>query len=445
MTKRKSRKKKRRILPLITVILVILAACASLYLVYDAGLIDDEVDAAVSFVKGFFEEETESVPEETLPVPDAPAIASEATIGITGDILIHQPVLNAAKQSDGTYDFSECFEAVSSYWSEVDYMIANLEVSVGAEGSYSGYPTFSTPASIVTALADAGVDCLLTANNHAYDTGESGLYRTIAAIEETGLDYTGTRASEDDSYVLIKDVNDIIFGMVCYTYDTRSSADAQKSLNGITMSDTAENLVNSFCYSDLESLYESVASDLAEMEEAGCDVTMVFIHWGDEYAESPNSYQTQIAQALADLGVDIIVGGHPHVVQEFDILTGENGNETLVLYSTGNALSNQRRSLISQESRGYTEDGVTIQFTYMKFNNGTVKLKEVYILPTWVELYDGVYSIVPLDYTIAAQDWAVYDVSEAEDSYNRTLGRLGSVYPSIRLELGNETVPESIS
>ena len=422
---------------LISFLIIIAAAAAGAAAIAAFGT--DSAAGVMIFGEKETEEETSS-----LPVPDLPAIASEATIGVTGDILIHSPILSSVIQDDGTYDFTECFSAVSSYWSNIDYMIANFEGSVGSEGSYSGYPLFSTPASIITALADAGVDCILTANNHTYDTGSDGMERTIAAIEEAGLDYTGTRSSEDESYVLIADVNDIIFGMVCYTYDTRSSAEDQKSLNGITMSDESENLVNSFCYSDLDSLYESVENNLAEMEAAGCDVTMVFIHWGDEYAESPNEYQTSIAQALADLGVDIIVGGHPHVVQEFDILTGEDGNETLVLYSMGNALSNQRRSRISQETRGYTEDGLTIQFTYMKFNNGVVKLKEVYILPTWVELYDGVYTIVPLDYSIAAQNWTVYQTQEAISSYNRTLARLGEVYPSLRLELGNDTVPSSL-
>lgn len=377
-------------------------------------------------------------------VPPSPATDGEASVAVTGDILMHMPVLNSVYQSDGTYDISSCLSAISPYWSSADYMIANLEVTLGGEGTYSGYPTFSSPDSLVTDLKEAGVDCLLTANNHAYDSGENGMIRTLQVVEENGLDYMGTRQSTEESYVLTKDINGIIFGMVCYTYDTRSSADSQKSLNGITMSDTAEDLVNSFCYSDLNSLYASVSEDLSEMETAGCDVTMVFIHWGDEYRETPNDYQTTIAQELANLGVDIIVGGHPHVIQEFTTLTGTNGNETLVLYSTGNALSNQRRDLMTSENRGYTEDGLMIEFTYIKFNNGTVKLEEVYILPTWVELSGGQYKIVPLDYSIGSASWSTSQVSEAIASYNRTMGRLGTIYPSIRLELGLEAVPESM-
>lgn len=382
--------------------------------------------------------ETETETETTLPY-----IVSEATVGVTGDILIHNPVLKAAYQSDGSYDFSSMFEDIAPYWSDIDYMIANLEVTISS-GSYSGYPMFKTPASIVTALKDAGVDCLLTANNHTYDGSSSGMQLTIETIEAEGLDYTGTRSSENESYVLIKNINDITFGMVCYTYDTRSSASSQKSLNGNVMSDSAENLVNSFCYSDLESLYESVSENLSEMEEAACDVCMVFIHWGNEYQDNADDTQKEIAQTLCDLGVDIIVGGHPHVIQEFEVLTGDGGNDTLVLYSTGNALSNQRRDKISSEPDGYTEDGLTIEFTYVKYNDGSVELSEVYILPTWVEKLDGEYTIVPLDYKLSSDEIAAEDTSAAVSSYERTIERVGNGYTLIRSLLGNEEIPESI-
>ena len=381
---------------------------------------------------------------ETTPETTAVYVAGEATIGVTGDILIHNPVLKAAIQSDGSYDFSSMFEAISPYWQEVDYMIVNLEVTISESGSYSGYPMFRSPASIIEALSDAGVDCLLTANNHSYDGYESGMLYTIETIEAAGLDYTGTRSSSDESYVLIKNINGIVFGMVCYTYDTRSSADDRKSLNGNAMSDSAEDLVNSFCYSDLESLYESVKEDLEQMELSGCDVSMVFIHWGTEYEDNANDTQTEIAQELSDLGVDVIVGGHPHVIQEFDVLTGESGNETLVLYSTGNALSNQRRDRISSEPDGYTEDGLTIEFTYIKYSDGEVELSEVYILPTWVEKNDDDFIIVPLDYTLDTSLWSTSLLSDAIDSYNRTIERLGGIYPALRNSLGNDEVSESI-
>ena len=417
--------------------IVILAAVVLALILSPSGEDQQKTDKAQTV--------SETVSETTTPeTTTAVYVAGQATIGVTGDILIHSPVLSAALASDGSYDFSSMFEAVSPYWQEVDYMIANLEVTISESESYSTYPMFRSPASIISALSDAGVDCLLTANNHTYDGSESGMLYTIETIEEAGLDYTGTRSSSDESYVLIKDINGIVFGMVCYTYDTRSSASDQKSLNGNVMSDSAEDLVNSFCYADLESLYESVEADLEQMEESGCDVSMVFIHWGTEYEDNANDTQIEIAQELSDLGVDVIVGGHPHVIQEFDVLTGESGNETLVLYSTGNALSNQRRDRISSEPDGYTEDGLTIEFTYIKYSDGEVELSEVYILPTWVEKNDGEFIIVPLDYTLETSLWSTSLLSEAISSYNRTIERIGEVYPALRNSLGNDEVSESI-
>lgn len=430
-------KNKNRVKPVLYVVLAVLIVLAAAAV--RTTLKEDGSEAESAAVN-----ETQEAETEALPVPDEPAVESTATIGVTGDILIHNPVLYAAENADGTYDFSDMFSEISEYWQSPDYMIVNLEVTLGGDesGGYSGYPLFNCPDVIIDNLADAGVDMFLTANNHAYDSGEAGLLRTQEVISEAGLDYTGTRMDEDDSFVLIKDINGIIFGFVCYTYETTQNAGDTKTMNGITMSETAQGLISSFSYADLNSFYEAAAEDLEEMDEAGCDVKIVFIHWGDEYDDEPNDYQLQIAQELADLGTDVIIGGHPHVVQAFDVLEGEDGNTTYCLYSMGNAISNQRASLMSSDSyRGYTEDGVTFEITYEKLNNGKVRLSEIYILPTWV---DDDYTVVPLDYTLDVSDWGTANTSSAVSSYNRTLGRLGSAYTYLRETLGLAAVPQAL-
>ena len=375
------------------------------------------------------------------PGPPSPAIESTASIAATGDILLHNSVLNGAY--DGTeYDFSSSFDEVAAYWSAYDYMIVNLEVPCGGDGYASGYPTFDAPDEIVRDLKEAGVDMCLTATNHAYDCRTQGLLHTQEVLDEYGLDHVGTRTDIDESFVLIKDINGIKFGFACYTYDTRSYADSDMSLNGITLSEDAYGLVNSFCYSDLDTFYDSVAEDLDTMEEAGCDVTIFFVHWGDEYTDNPNGYQEEMSQKMADLGVDVIIGGHPHVIQKFDVLTGEEGNQTYCLYSMGNAISSQRKSIMTEDDcRGYTEDGITFSVSYEKFNNGKVKLTGVSILPTWVEVEDdGVFKIIPLDQSMLTEKWQTNSLSEAIASYNRTLGRVGEMYPTIRAYLGMSEV-----
>ena len=382
------------------------------------------------------------------PGPPQPKVESTATVAATGDILLHNSVLNGAWNGE-TYDFSGSFAYAAGYWATYDYMIANLEVPCGGEesGEFRGYPSFNAPDEIIGALKNAGVDMFLTANNHAYDTGEYGLLRTQDVILDEDLDYVGTRLNADDPYVVIKDINGIRFGFACYTYDTREYPDSWKSINGIEMSETAVDLINSFTYSDLPSLYASVASDLDTMKKADCDVTMFFMHWGDEYMDHPNGYQTEIAQEMCNMGVNVIIGGHPHVIQEMQVLqsTNGNGNATVCLYSMGNAISSQRKEIMDEDgNRGYTEDGLTISVTYEKLNNGTVRLTDVSVLPTWVDDDGGVYRIVPLDEKINADKWQTSAISEAKASYNRTMERLGYAYPALRDYLGTAPVKEEI-
>lgn len=381
------------------------------------------------------------------PGPPQPAVESTATIAATGDILLHDSVLEGARV-EGGYDFTDTFANVAGYWGSYDYMIANLEVPCGGEesGEYRGYPSFNAPDEIIGGLKDAGVDMLLTANNHAYDCGEYGLSRTQDVIKKEGLDYVGTRQNSSDSYVLTKEINGIKFGFACYTYDTRQEPEDHKSINGISMSDESVDLINSFTYADLDWLYGSIESDLKTMKAADCDVTVFFMHWGEEYQDNPNERQTEIAQKMADLGVDLIIGGHPHVIQEFNVLAGAGGNATLCLYSMGNAISAQRKEvMVPEEPRGYTEDGLTISVSYEKFNNGKIKLTDVYVLPTWVDQKsDGSYSVVALDQSMLTDRWQTVSLSDAKDSYNRTLERLGPAYPWLRDYLGAAPVKDYI-
>ena len=191
-------------------------------------------------------------------------------------------MFSGAYNGDGEYDFSESFKDIAPYWSALDYMIVNLEVPCGGDDDPTGYPVFDAPDSIVTDLKEAGVDMCLTATNHTYDCGSMGFSHTQEVLRAEGMDYTGTRMDENESYVVVKDINGIRFGFVCYTYDTRKDPSDWKSLNGIEMNDSDVNLINSFCYSDLDSFYSSVKDNLREMDSKDCDVTVVFVHWGDE-------------------------------------------------------------------------------------------------------------------------------------------------------------------
>lgn len=388
---------------------------------------------------------TATVPEtQQTTVVTEPYVTDTVSVGVTGDILMHNPVLEAAKKGD-TYDFRDSYEYIAPYYQQFDFMVANLEVTLGGTkaGKYQGYPTFNCPDQVVDALKEAGVDLLLTANNHSYDTGMNGMLRTQQVIKEKGLPNLGTVENAGDSFWRVQQIGGIRVGMVCYTYESGKAADGRKQLNGITLSQDAQGLISSFSYNDLEGFYAAVKKDLADMEAAGAEASMVYIHWGNEYQLQPNNTQKTIAQSLCDLGVDVIVGGHPHVIQPFEMLkSGEH--TTYCIYSVGNAISNQsRNSLKSYSNARYTEDGMIFGVEFQKWNDGTVEVSGISILPTWVHRESRkVYDIIPLDPTVSA--WNGYDVgnlSMTYESYERTMSLVGEGYNACLQKFGLPEVP----
>lgn len=437
----------------------ILVALLILSVVFTAVACDgngDTSDAAsdtTSTVSEVSKETSDETGEESKPVE--PHIVSTASVGVSGDILIHGPVIDAAgalSETAGEYDFSSMFADIAPYYAKYDFMVANLEVTLGgkAAGSYRGYPTFNCPDSIVDALLGAGVDMMLTANNHTYDTGHHGFVRTQEVLNEKGLSYIGTRLNEETANYRVQDINGIKVGMVCYTYETTGRNGTTKLLNGIPVNKADTNLVNSFSYYNLEKFYAEVETALEGMKNDGADVNMFFIHWGEEYELTQRDYQKQIAQKLCDLGVNVIVGGHPHVVQPFETLTSATGDKTYCIYSVGNALSNQRReSLTTPPNQEYTEDGMIFGVEFQKWNDGKVEIKEISVLPTWVKREYGAkaleFSILPLDF--AVDSWSGFGVSIPSrliNSYNQTLSIVGKGLNEVRESLGLEAMPTKV-
>ena len=370
------------------------------------------------------------------PTEAAPELLSTATVLSTGDILMHISVINSGKQEDGSYNFDSIFRYVKSYTQAADFSVANLETTLcGTDNGYgySGNPRFNCPDAIVDSLKDAGFDLLLTANNHAADTDLVGYKRTLNTVRDKGLDTLGTYLSADEQKWTIEEVNGIKIGMVCYTY---SEGFSQKGYPVLNYHEVAENgILNYFTYDKLPEFYTQLQGYLDEMKAAGAEATMVYLHWGDEYkwktGEGPNSNQTAMAQKLCDMGVDVIVGGHPHVVQPVDLLTSSADPEhrTIVLYSMGNAVSNQRIKEMESEPTGHTEDGVLFCVTFAKYSDGNVYVDSSELIPTWVNLNSNSgsteYNILPLEESTSSQWQAQFgltdsQLADAHSSFDRT-------------------------
>ena len=387
--------KKRKVASTILVVLIAVVSVA-----FAIGTVKGNINLVEIFNPTTTTEPTTTEPTTTQPPP--PEVTSTVTIRSAGDVLIHIPVYQNARQSDGTYDFSHIFTVSENIISGSDYFVANLETTLGGTNgrNYSGFPRFNSPDSIIDALKGAGVDCLLTANNHSYDTNGPGVLRTIEKIEEAGLDYTGTRKTTEGKTYLVKNIDGIKFGFACYTYET-PTAEGRKALNGLVVDTDTAPLINSFKPDNPQVFYDELKTSIKQMKKKGADIIAVYIHWGEEYQLEPNNKQKEIAQKLCDLGVDVIIGGHPHVVQPMDLLTSSDGkHKTVCVYSMGNFVSNQRRNLMGLKT-GHTEDGLIFEMTFSKYSDGTVLFDSVDAIPTWVHLYSQggkkVHSIVPLE------------------------------------------------
>ncbi len=388
--------------------------------------------------------------QSTVSKPDEPKVMT-ATIAATGDLLMHDPLITNAKIDDG-YDFSNIFKYFSSYVSGADYAVANLETTLrGTEDGYTykGYPQFNCPDEIVDAVKDSGFDMLLTANNHSYDTRLKGMLRTLEVIDEKSLDRLGVVKDDTEKRYIIKNVNGINIGMLCYTYETDSDKD-KVALNGIPLNDEAKGLVNTFNVNELDTFYEKLEAQLKEMETEGADATVLFIHWGEEYHTEPVKTQKTMAQKICDLGVDVIIGGHPHVIEPVDLLISETDPEhkTFCIYSLGNTVSNQRRERMNLKT-GHTEDGILFSVTFEKIDDGKAYVKSVDVLPLWVNMFKSsktgktVYEIIPLDESV--EDWKeAFDLTEtsekkARESLERTEKIIGEGMEKIKEYLSPES------
>lgn len=385
-------------------------------------------------------EPSTEVPTAPSTEPTQPPVykVSTATISSVGDMLMHKNVFNSGYRN-GVYELDLIFEYFSDYVLQADLAAANLETTLAGLDNgyeYNGYPNFNCPDAVVDAMKNAGFDMVLTANNHSYDTRSIGLKRTLEVIKDRDLQYLGTKMDEEEPNFVIAELNGIRVGLMCYTYETENTYDDRISLNGIVLTAEDSRKVNSFDYNDLPAFYAEMEENLADMEALGAEAALLYIHWGDEYRLKANDQQKAIAQKLCDLGIDVIVGGHPHVVEPVELLTSttDENQKTICLYSMGNAVSNQRLGNISSINTAHTEDGVMFSVTFAKYSDGTVIVEDADILPFWVDMRrnsSGVreYYMLPLDTNI--EDWKTqFDLTDAtlkkaEESYERTMAIVG--------------------
>ena len=429
------------VIVVLTVLIVLMIAATALLIHLSIDLVNKEADVkptqsnTMQLPTSAATEptQTETTVPPTTEAPEAEHVVATATIGAVGDLLMHKPVFDTCRKSDGSYDFSSIFRYIKDTVSSLDYAIANLETTFGGDNYvYQGNPAFNCPDPLIDAVKDAGFDMLLTANNHAGDTMNDGIKRTIETVRGAGLATLGSQLSGENRYTVV-DVNGIKIGMVCYTW-TYADYGGSFSLNGLTPVKD-EGQMNYFANNNPDKLYKELGPILEGMKADGAEATMIFLHWGQEYQLTENAAQDKMAQKLCDMGFDVIVGGHPHVVQPMAVLesTENPGHKTYCVYSLGNAVSNQRNGYVSACPGAHGEDGLLFTVIFEKYSDGKVYVADVNALPTWVNMHSNTgvreYNIVPLDKETEDQ-WGELGMSAdqvklAQQSYQRTMNIIG--------------------
>lgn len=295
-----------------------------------------------------------------------------------GDNLIHIEVVESGKQEDGSYNFDHLYDEIKDEIIAADIAIVNQETILGGKDlNYSGYPAFNSPTEIGRALVSAGFDVILHATNHTLDKGVKGVNNTFdfwdgyPDIAVLGINKT----QEERNTVPIMEKNGIKIAMLNYTY----------GLNGYKIPENRPYIVNMLDKRQME-------EDIKRAHEEA-DFVMVFPHWGTEYVYEPTSSQKEMVDFYYELGVDLVIGTHPHVIQPVEWITSDSGHNMLVYYSLGNFLSYQKEAprmlggmaqvTITKDDEGtYISDaGVTPIVTHYEhgpadYNYGIYKLSE---------------------------------------------------------------------
>ena len=244
------------------------------------------------------------------------------TFAAVGDNLFHHSVYGSSLVN-GVYDFTPIYSEVKDIIQKADISFINQEtVMAGSRFGYSGFPLFNTPQALTQTLADTGFNIVNLANNHDLDMGAAGLYNTLDLLDTIeGITVIGARREGESARIITK--NNITLGFLAYTFST----------NGIPIPRNNPNLVSLINR-------EVMTREITALRPL-CDFLIVSMHWGAEYRLQPGRDQIELAQFLAELEVDLIIGHHPHVLQRVETITLPNGRQTLCFYSLGNFVSHQ--------------------------------------------------------------------------------------------------------
>lgn len=334
---------------------------------------------------------------------------------MAGDNLINDKLYNAAKKDDGSYDFKSMYSYIKDIVKNYDLAYYNQETILGgSEIGVSSYPAFNSPYEVGDATIDTGFNLVSLATNHTLDRGEKAIINSLNYWNnKSNVLTSGSYLSNNDrNKINIKEVNNITYTMLNYTYGT----------NGIKVPEGKEYLVNIWpCTGnnpDNDTKYqeykEVVKEDILRVRDK-VDLLIVAMHFGVEYTHVPTNYQIDMAEFLSSLGVDIIIGTHPHVIMPITYI-----NDTLVIYSLGNFLSAQDTNNDYNTTVGLLSS-IKITKNIDKDNNFSIKLSDLNNELIYTTNKDG-YKIIPFSNP---------DIKDYLNDYERVYNKYANIVRSI--------------
>jgi len=315
---------------------------------------------------------------------------ARVSFAVGGDVIPHEAVRAAADAAgEGVAGWSSLLDGVSDVFKGADFGFVNLETPVAPAHSKGSKPfMFDAPVALPEALKASGIKIVSFANNHVMDQGWAGFAETRDHLKEIGLQFIGSGDTSAQTWQpLIVEKNGIKVGWLGMT----------RWLNGNRNPDQEDQPhVNFFPYpgeaGGAPGADEAQVLAAVKAAKAQCDLLVISVHWGIEYAPAPRPEDVDLAHKMLNAGASVIVGHHPHVLQPIETYTTADGRTAVIFYSLGNFLSNQSRSYVDglmPDKDGDPRDSMIGLFSAVKNDYGPagmkVELGHVAMLPVWGE------------------------------------------------------------
>ena len=349
----------------------IVAACVFALILFSCGTVEETVvDTTVAESVETVTEALNSATEPIKPI-DPPTLYSLSFVAAGDNMAYYGNIRDAAKNAKGTgekYDFKPSYTTIKPFVEAHDIAFINQETLMCGEGyDLSYYPRFNSPRELGDAVVDAGFDIIGMANNHMLDKGESGLKATLDYWETKDVTLVGAYRSEEQfGDIPVIEKNGIKIALLAFTEHT----------NGLKLRADSEMYIP---YAD-----EIVVCEMVKAAEDIADITVVSMHWGNEYTFTPSTSQRTLASVICENGGDVIIGHHPHTIQPVEWVETED-NKTLCIFSLGN--------FMSEMEKDYKILGGMVSFDIEKLgDDGKAEVKNVLFTPTVFDFTTSFYN-----------------------------------------------------